>query len=587
MTKKQTKPAGLPFSPLDPFAPQNKAMLENLQGNILQGHGRNFSANIFIQFSITGKQLKDLISKISVQYVTSAFQQAEESKYFKRFGIPGSLFGNFFLAATAYNKMGVGKDLMSAMFKDQDNVPPGAEKIFPQSDSFLKGMTALGADLGDIPADLSAVDPAAIASLPALQKWKLFEKKVITEEPELEPLEKAYLKLDGLQIDAMLLLADDSEPYLLRETRSFVTEFEKLGIQVVAIELGKALRNNEGEGIEHFGYVDGRSQPLYLTTDFEMGNPRKERINEKAFRKESGDIDLWDPKAPLEILLKEDLASNVPGSFGSYFVFRKLEQDVLRFSMAEQNLADKLKLTGKDRERAGAMAVGRFRDGTPLVLSSTDGFLPGKDNNFRYDGRDASGNPNPRSVDDSLGLKCPFQAHIRKTNPRQNVGEGEDGDQSRRITRRGIPYGERIKNPNAFQALDDLPTGGVGLLFACFQSSIVKQFSFMQKTWANNTGFKVSSAPGQDGSSPETGIDTLIGQSSQLSGAGGNPDHNWRKEYGGHHGHTSLPDVGNLDLSHSHPTRFNFSNFVKFRGGEFFFAPSIPFLTQSANNKPK
>jgi deferrochelatase/peroxidase EfeB len=203
------------------------------------------------------------------------------------------------------------------------------------------------------------------------------------------------------------------------------------------------------------------------------------------------------------------------------------------------------------------MAVGRFRDGTPLVLSETDGLIPAKANNFRYDGLDANLQNHSPALDDSAGLKCPFQAHIRKTSPRQSDAD-EAGDRSRRITRRGIPYGERRKAPNVFQALDDLPTGNVGLLFACFQSSIVKQYAFMQKTWANNTSFKKG----------ETGLDPIVGQALTFAPEG-NPEQQWRSEYGG---------AATLPFPQEHVVTENFSDFVKFRGGEFFFAPSMPFL---------
>jgi deferrochelatase/peroxidase EfeB len=255
---------------------------------------------------------------------------------------------------------------------------------------------------------------------------------------------------------------------------------------------------------------------------------------------------------------------NDPEAFGSYFVFRKLEQDVLRFSIAEQQLADALKLTGADRDRAGAMAVGRFRDGTPLVLSETSGMIPAKSNNFRYDGLDPQSlTPEADAPIDLKGTKCPFHAHIRKTNPRQatpplgeaGIAEQEAGDLGRRIVRRGIPYGTRVKHPNSFQSMSDLPEGGVGLLFACYQRSIIRQFAFMQKTWANNVDFRVE----------KTGIDPLIGQS--VASMGGNPGHTWLKQY------------GETILGEEQPSiSFKFSDFVRFRGGEFLFAPSLPFL---------
>src|SRR5262249_20727275 len=102
------------------------------------------------------------------------------------------------------------------------------------------------------------------------------------------------------------------------------------------------------------------------------------------------------------------------GRYGSFFVFRKLEQNVRGFRSA---LADLTRVLGpgSDVERAGAMAVGRFRDGTPIVPTTAP--TPGAElNNFTY------------AADDSSGKVCPFHAHIRKTNPRGDSPLGLPGE---------------------------------------------------------------------------------------------------------------------------------------------------------------
>jgi deferrochelatase/peroxidase EfeB len=77
------------------------------------------------------------------------------------------------------------------------------------------------------------------------------------------------------------------------------------------------------------------------------------------------------------------------------------EQNVRGFRDAERNVADELGITLK---LAGAMAVGRFRDGTPVAVQAADGTRP-ITNDFNYDC-------------DPAAQKCPLHAHIRKTNPR-------------------------------------------------------------------------------------------------------------------------------------------------------------------------
>ncbi|HEY9597244.1 MAG TPA: peroxidase, partial [Cyanophyceae cyanobacterium] len=86
----------------------------------------------------------------------------------------------------------------------------------------------------------------------------------------------------------------------------------------------------------------------------------------------------------------------------------------------------------------------------------------------------------------------------------------------------------------------------VGLLFLCFQSNIFDQFMTLQKIWANQRDFVQYDA----------GVDAVIGQ-----GGEDIQEQNWPKQWG-----------KNDNVS------FQFANFVRMKGGEFFFAPSISFL---------
>ena len=470
-------PVNLDSTKIDPHDAQFSTMLHNLQDNILKGHGRDHTVHVFLTFTAAGADLRAKFGAVASKLVTSAAGQRDESDQFKKFGIPGGPFGNVLITATGYAKLGVGAAAVAAL----------------NDAHFKNGMKARGADFND----------------PAPATWDAGFNKT--------------------PIDAMLLLADDDQRFLLREARQLINEAADFA-DVVQIERGTALRTEAGEGIEHFGYVDGRSQPIFFVTDLP----------------DEGAIDKWDPSEPLKRVLVADPATTSADSFGSYFVFRKLEQNVRGFKVREQDLADALGLVGTDRERAGAMAVGRFEDGTPLALSQVDGFMPAKENNFQYDA-------------DPEGLRCPFHAHIRKSNPRGDIrrklvagGDDEVLERRRRITRRGITYGNRLKHPEAEQALDELPSAGVGLLFMCFQSSITDQFAFMQASWVNNEGFLL----------PATGLDPVIAQAP----AAPTPiAQTWHPEFG-----KPSPPAATVP--------FSFKQFVTLKGGEFFFAPSIPFL---------
>lgn len=492
----------------DPKDKEVEQLLKGIQGNILKGHGREHTVHIFVKFDSSDKKLKQKLSAVADEVVTSAWQQQVETKQYKNFKIPGAMFANLFLTAAGYKALGFSEAQMKPAFSDE---------------LFLKGITG--------------------------------QKTVVLNDPPPSKWEAGYGTGD---IDAMFLLADDDKDFLMRQARVFMNRLDKF-CEIKVVEQGDALRNREtNEGIEHFGYVDGRSQPIYLLGD----------------EQDEGKTDKWNPVEPLAIVLTEDVISGGKNNFGSYFVFRKLEQNVLGFKTRELELADELGFQNEEKERAGAMAVGRFEDGTPLVLSQTDGFVPKKENNFTYadddDVFDEAG-----AVVKAGGLKCPYQAHIRKTNPRGDTvrrfqTDEREAERNRRVTRRGITFGKREKHPNDAQALADFPTKGVGLLFMCFQSSITDQFAFMQASWVNEEKFVRGFQPGET----ITGIDPVIGQCPINTIPA---PQNWRPHYG--------DAVAADDPADEGAKEFSFQGFVKMKGGEFFFAPSIAFLKTFAASK--
>jgi Dyp-type peroxidase family len=276
------------------------------------------------------------------------------------------------------------------------------------------------------------------------------------------------------------------------------------------------------EGVEHFGYVDGRSQPLFLAEDVE----REARST-------------WDPAFPPAQFLVKDPGDDQPTSFGSFFVFRKLEQDVKGFHAQEEALAAALGLAGGPfEERAGALLVGRFEDGTPVALDPLPADMPPV-NDFDFRG-------------DEQGSRCPFVAHVRKTNPRgespfhlaKDLGFASTVRQERGhlMARRGITYGARAYD-EATNDFTDEPSGGVGLLFMAYMASLEDQFEFTQATWANNPNFVTGGV----------GVDPVIGQGP------GEP-------------------VAVKDGWGGNQAQFDFGRFVTLKGGEYFFAPSLEFL---------
>src|SRR5882724_6873897 len=78
-------------------------LLNNLQGNILQGHGRDRSVHIFLHFNGDRNAVKKWINDLAnAERITSAQQQLDENEQYRRYRIPGRLFMNFVLSAKGY-----------------------------------------------------------------------------------------------------------------------------------------------------------------------------------------------------------------------------------------------------------------------------------------------------------------------------------------------------------------------------------------------------------------------------------------------------------------------------------------------------
>ncbi len=457
---------------IDPERPEYRKMLENLQANILKPHGRKESDHLLVRFTAEPEAICAWIREFARREVTSARKQLDETSNYHDHGTRGGLVANFALSATGYRALGL--------------LP---EDFGGAGQSFRNGM-----------------------------KLRAFSLLSRNRDPPSGEWEAPF---QG-DIHALVSLSHDSTEDLAAKTRE-VSEGLRQVADVLTVERGTVLRNARGDPIEHFGYVDARSQPLFLQADLDA---------EKA-----AGVDAWDPSAPLGLVLIDDPFTSEEDAFGSYLVFRKLQQDVANFNAGVKDLASRL---AADEALTGALVVGRFKDGSPVTLRPWDGLGPM--NNFEY------------LTHDRVGNRCPFHAHIRKANQRgANPFLNREQERSHRIVRRGVPYGLRAAPPGE-SAGGASASGEVGLLFQAFQSDIARQFEFIQRTWVDNPNFpEFLLFPGLN-----TGDDALIGQHHRAA-------QKWPWTWG-----RSGRFVDRL--------RFNFGDYVRLRGGEYFFAPSLDFL---------
>jgi Dyp-type peroxidase family len=177
---------------------------------------------------------------------------------------------------------------------------------------------------------------------------------------------------------------------------------------------------------------------------------------------------------------------------GSYMVFRRLEQKVPEFWRFVRDQAVRL---GMDPELLAARTVGRWKSGAPLELTPLrDDLKLGADekrrNDFEFD-------------DDPEQRRCPYAAHIRKVNPRDDTRDKAEV-QTHRIIRQGITFGPEVKP-------GETTTGkSRGLMFVCYQTSIERQFEYLQRQ-ANDPNF-VGGKRRPGGGAVTPGFDPIIGQ---------------------------------------------------------------------------
>jgi deferrochelatase/peroxidase EfeB len=235
--------------------------------------------------------------------------------------------------------------------------------------------------------------------------------------------------------------------------------------------------NFDGDFV-HFGYRDNISQPRF------------EGIHDPAAHPDS------QPLAPLGTVLLgyeseyEDLWWSLPdpavlGQNGAFNAFRILEQDVAGFEAfldrsatalvgdpraeellpkgAEARIGPGLSRHGAFVEIVAAKLCGRWRNGVPLALSpdTPNPVPPVSLTNFDYHGG-----------------ACPYGSHTRRANPRGGTIVQRAARHTRRIVRRGFPYGDAWDPGKP----DGQPRGLLGS-FLC--ANLGAQFEAVMCEWVN------------------------------------------------------------------------------------------------------
>ncbi|MEM9177099.1 MAG: hypothetical protein AAGC67_17915, partial [Myxococcota bacterium] len=254
-----------------------------------------------------------------------------------------------------------------------------------------------------------------------------------------------------------------------------------LGVRILAVEatrhVGVAETRGRRWGMEHFGFLDGVSQPAveHLADD---ATPARDRIA-------LGELLLGygDDKDGVEAACAPGFLRN-----GSFLALRKLSQDVGRFcEIIDAHAASfpglAAAMMGRPLARSMSGRALSAEETDPLVGAAPEGVGPLLDYDFDRD-PEASDPASPtRGAGDATA-----DSHVRRSNPRNDPPDRNDRVRNRlqaplpRIARRGMSYGSDYSPATAGQER--------GQLFACFNASLADQFEVVQRwlSGANSSG---------------------------------------------------------------------------------------------------
>lgn len=497
--------------------------LDDIQGNVLPGFKKDSQYFVFLRIvdtALSRKWLRDLAPRLSsAREVTDAHTlwKAMRQKLGRDPDNLDFLFTNCAISAVGLQKLGV---------VNLDEFDDAAFKL---------GMENRAGLLGD--------PPAGSGRAGAPDTWLFGSGR---KRP-----------------DVLVILSADDDVWATKAKRELVASARINGLQLIHVDRGR-VRPGAMAGHEHFGFKDGISLPAirgrasHATDDyFEARSwPIGDEFNAYRGRYASPGRQLVWPGHFLFGYVRqmrdqpEEMRPNSepPGPSwaknGSFLVYRRLLQDVVAFRDFLAHASETLRGSGfasLTSERLGALLVGRWASGWPVVRDPQldRGENQQGENHFGFSEATTASLPNdphPLNPADLNGIACPFAAHIRKVQPRDDatdIGPMERTFQ-KLLLRRGITFGPE---------LHESAEAARGLLFVSYQTSIVDQFEFLMNDWVNDPDKPHASG----------GVDPIIGSA-----------------------YNSTIVLSDRDVKH--PLTVS-GGWVVANGGEYMFSPGIRFFS--------
>lgn len=225
--------------------------------------------------------------------------------------------------------------------------------------------------------------------------------------------------------------------------------------------------------------------------------------------------------------------ARLPAYNGSFLVIRQLFQHVDRFEEYCETEGAKLEhafpeipVTATWSDFVGAKLIGRWKDGSSLVRNP---YISASELREKFDGKPPSATTRPATdpadpdaaidapipldppagpdgggtppsgspgrtekpvkpdndflygTEDPQGQRCPFGAHIRRTNPRESFIPGSEDQIAISNRHRLLRVGRGYREEGSDKA--------DGLMFMCLNADLERQFEFVQQTWMNSVKF--------------------------------------------------------------------------------------------------
>jgi len=347
---------------------------------------------------------------------------------------------------------------------------------------FRQGMEARAGLLGDVRGNHP-------------RRWKL---PLLNWPDALDPAWTAREDCPRIAMDAVHAVLQvrliDSDPPLTAGSAPIVAFLQTLfdglresGVRPLSLQWME--RDGGLEPADHFGFIDGQSQPNFAEPKTAWPTyPNQVHLGEALI----GHPNAADTDASLNADRTGERGRLLFN--GSFMTIRKLRQNVDVLKEAVDRVTP-----GLDADVVLAKMMGRWparsvKPGYPLLSTP-----PGDRNDFDY-------------KDDPKAQNCPFAAHIRRANPRQapvlktvesTTVIDVPGARPPRLVRQSMPYGKRLPgwprpDPANGATAPSLDVADRGLVFMAYGSSIAEQFEVVQRWLAGGNsagGFSGESDP--------------------------------------------------------------------------------------------